>query len=115
LPPFDINLRARDVARRWLGSLVKRDVYTWQRTSDVPFTLVDYHYLEFNKREELDQLFQKAGSGDDAEAARATFTVKDVVSVDKYLKSGMTSSRAAHGVDEAIPQLRASLSYRLFL
>jgi len=111
LPLCNINLRAKDVALRWVGSLVKRDPSTLKKASDFPFTVATgSHFLVFNKGEELDQFFQNADKTHDAELARMTFEAKDVVSVDRYLESGMTSSRESNrGRDEAVTQLSALL------
>jgi HEAT repeats len=111
LPLCNINLRAKDVALRWVGSLVKRDPSTLKKASDFPFTVATgSHFLVFNKGEELDQFFQNADKTHDAELARMTFEAKHVVSVDRYLESGMTSSRESNrGRDEAVTQLSALL------
>jgi hypothetical protein len=111
LPPSNINLRAKEVARRWIASLAKRDRSTWKKTSDSPFTLtMGSAFLEFNRREELDQLFQNAGTYHGEKMARMTFAVKDVVRLDQYLKSGM-SREANQGIDEMTTFLTAGKLY----
>ena len=118
LPLCNINLRAKDVALRWICSLVKGDLSTWKKTSDVPFALTTgFHFLPFNKGEELDQFFQNDGRTNDAEMAAMTFEAKHVVSVDAYLESGMTRFRESNrGMEEVVTQLSDSLlSSKLYL
>jgi hypothetical protein len=118
LPLCNINLRAKELALRWIGSLVKHDLSTLKKTSDVPFALTTgFHFLPFNKVEELDQFFQNDGRTNDAEMATMTFEAKHVVSVDQYLRSGMTSFRNANrGMEEVVTQLSDSLlSSKLYL
>jgi hypothetical protein len=115
LPLFNINLRAKEVALRWICSLDKRDLNTWQKTSAVPFALADFNFQVFSKREELDHLLQHTGAAHDARRARTMFVVKDVVSVDQYLKYGSMSSTANGDVAEVVPPLRDVLAYRLYM
>jgi hypothetical protein len=96
--PLSINKRAKDVALRWIKGLAKRDLSTWKKTSDVPFTrTMGSAFLVFNNREELDQWFLNDRRANDAKIAEMRFVVKDVVNVDKYLESGLARSRGTDG------------------
>jgi hypothetical protein len=107
LPHLNINTRAKDVALRWIKGLAKRDLSTWKKTSDVPFTgTMGSAFIVFNNREELDQWFLNDRRTNDAKIAEMRFIVKDVVNVDRYLESGLTRSRGTDG---------AQLSVFLFL
>jgi hypothetical protein len=110
LPLLSINTRAKDVALRWLYGLAKSDLNTWKKTSDVPFTrTMGNAFIVFNNREELDQWFLN-GRANDAKIAEMRFVVKDVVSVDQYLKLGLTCFR---GTDVA--QLSVVFFHKVYL
>jgi hypothetical protein len=111
LPHVSINARAKDVARRWILGLAKRDPSTWKRTSDVPFTrTLSSAFLVFNTREELDQLLLNGRKANVANIGEMRFVVKDVVNAEQYLKSGLTR---LGGTDVA--QLSDVLFFKVYL
>jgi hypothetical protein len=93
LPLLSINRRVKDVALRWINGLAKRDLSTWEKTSDVPFTrTMGSAFIVFNNREELDQWFLNDRRVNHAHA-EMRFVVKHVVKVDHYLESGLARFR----------------------
>jgi hypothetical protein len=107
-PPLSMNMRAKDAALRWIYGFVKRDLNTLKKTSDVPFTrTMASAFIVFNKREELDQWFLMAN---DAKISEMSFVVKDVVSVDQYLKSGLASFSSTD-----VAQLSVVLFHKVYL
>jgi hypothetical protein len=110
-PPLSMNTRARDVALRWIYGFVKRDLNTWKKTSDVPFTrAMASAFIVCNKREELDQWFPNNLRANHAKISEMSFIVKDVISVDHYLKSGLNSFSNTN-----VPQLSVVLFPKMYL
>jgi hypothetical protein len=104
LPLLNTKMRVQDAALRWVRSAARRDLDTWQKTADIPFALVDHNFHLFSKNLEIDGLFQRIGASK-VDASRVTFVVKDVVSVEQYLKSGMS------GVSEVSKDAHALLAF----
>jgi len=110
LPFLSINSRAKDLALRWFRSLAKRDLGTWKKSSDVPFTLtMGGIFLPFNNREELDQWFFDDSKAN-AKMAEMKFAIKDVSTVDQYLRSTTAGLRGTN-----VPQLSVVLFHKVYL
>jgi hypothetical protein len=111
LPILNTRMRVNDTALGWVRSVAKGDPGTWKKTADIPFALVDHNFHVFTRNEELDAWFQRAG-GSRADMSKATFVVKDVVSAEQYLKSGMSGVCAASkSANEVLAFLFPTKSY----
>jgi hypothetical protein len=111
LPLLTMNTRAREVAIRWIYGFAKRDLKTWKKTTDAPFTrTIGSAFIVFDKREELDQWFLNERRPNEARISEMRFIVKDVVAVNQYLDSGLARFK---GTD--VPQLSDILFPKVYL
>ena len=111
LPLLSMNTRARDIALRWIHGFAKRDLKTLKKTTDAPFTrAMGSAFIIFDKREELDQWFLNDRKPNEARIAEMRFSVKDVVTVNQYLSSGLGCFRGTN-----LPQLSDILCSKVYL
>jgi hypothetical protein len=111
LPLLNTRMRVHDAALRWVRSVARRDLGTGKKTADVPFALVDHNFHLFTKNLELDGLFQRVGASK-VDTSSVTFVVKDMASVEQYLKSGMSGvGDSSKGANELLGFLFPAKSY----
>jgi HEAT repeat protein len=83
---FNTSVRTREVARRFLGALLKGDGATLRRTTDVPFGIVaGDQAMTFRTRADFDNFIKDFAR--QAKDQRMTFTVRKVVGLNEYARS----------------------------